>query len=110
MNLLGLIIYSKVNGTLDGVWMNNVVLSFQQEIILNPNGNQGFVGVFISQWDDSSGAFIANLNITRISDDQFSLTWTNLQDRNSNQAIDTTYDGIGTIINNQLVCSYRLLN
>ncbi len=107
--LFGLIIYSLNEGNLTGRWMNSDFDTFQTETVVRNSGNQNdFTGIFQATWRDDFGTFTAALTINRISDDQLELHWNGVVD--ADQAnINTRFRGIGTVVNNQLVCSYIML-
>jgi hypothetical protein len=90
--------------------MNNVTNDFQQEVANRKGGDRvGFVGTYISRWNDNSGSITANLTVAPNGNSQFLLNWTRLQSALTGN-ISTTYTSIGTVINNQLVCSYVMIN
>ena len=109
--IFGLTIYTLNNSNLEGQWMNNRVTLFQDEICTRTNnsGATEFVGEYKSVWTDSTGQITARLVIRLNENDQLVLNWDRLQNAISG-AISTTYTGFGTIRDNQLICSYVMVN
>ena len=106
--IFGLVIFKLINGNLEGRWQNNIVTSFQNENAMRNTGNVSeFIGHYHSTWVDSEGTFDAILNIQRVSNDQFALTWSNLT--NQDGLINSSYIGTATEINGELVCAYLLI-
>ena len=111
--IYGLVIYTLTsNGDLEGQWMNNVVADFQIENARRNGGERnGFVGTYMATWNDSVsvGDITATLTIQPNDNNQLRLNWSQLQNAITGR-INTTYTAIGTVINNELVCSYIMVN
>ena len=107
-DIFGTFILSKNNDTYKGEFFNNKMKSFANEevTLLEASANDHFIGSFDTTWQEATGNINAVLEIDKVSEEVYILTWKDV--RLNGELQNKNFTGRGIKRNEMLVSVYSM--